>query len=466
MRASPAEPFFRLRSPPGAAWPTLADPQSSLLWSAYQHLDRTQWASPEEIERGQLAQVRSLLRHAAAEVPYYRRVLAGHGVRPDDIQTLADVRRLPVLTRRDVLDNAADIRADRLPAGMVATQTVSTSGGSGEPVTVRQTNLVQLWWLAFHLRELEWSGIDPRGRLAAVRYFKTSGPDGERLRAGVAVRHWNELLARLVENGPAFVMDVHQDPVRQLEWLRSVDPDVLLSFPSNLEFLARLVAGSDTRLPRLKVIQTISETLTDETRATIEAGFGVPVRDTYSCAEAGYLASPCPAGNGMHVHAENVLVEVLDATGNPAPHGEPGRVVVTTLQNFQTPLVRYEIGDTAALTPGVCRCGRGLPGLARVVGKTHPVLLLPDGRRVNSGRLSVVMRKVGGCYQFRVVQKSVDHFVVFVVPTLAWSFEHETRAREYVREFCGRPVRVDVTSVLQIPPLAGGKSADVVTEVK
>src|SRR5439155_10265812 len=127
------------------------------------------------------------------------------------------------------------------------------------------------------------------------------------------------------------------------------------------------------RLPGLRAIQSIAEALTEEARASVEAAFGVPVKNLYSCMEAGYVASTCPEGHGLHVHAENVLLEVLDEQGRPCRPGETGRVVLTALHNFLTPFVRYEILDGATLGAERCPCGRGLPLLTGVQGRQRPV---------------------------------------------------------------------------------------------
>ena len=126
-------------------------------------------------------------------------------------------------------------------------------------------------------------------------------------------RPWNRYLSTLIENGPAYGMDIRQDPRRQMDWLRGIDPHCLLSMPSNLEFVAGLLAQNDQRLPELQVIQSMGEPLSREARHRIESVFGVPVKDTYSNTEVGYLASPCPSGAGLHAHAENAIVEVPTA---------------------------------------------------------------------------------------------------------------------------------------------------------
>src|SRR5208282_3820411 len=163
-----------------------------------------------------------------------------------------------------------------------------------------------------------------------------------------------------------------------------VNPDYLLSHTSNLELLAGMLLDEPQRFPRLRTVQAISETLSEEAEARIERAFAAPVKNLYSCAEAGYLASPCPKGHGLHIHAENVIFEVLDEADQPCQPGATGRVVLTTLHNFRTPFIRYEIGDEVTLGQERCPCGRGLPLLTRVFGKRRPTFIVAGRRRIHS----------------------------------------------------------------------------------
>jgi len=276
---------------------------------------------------------------------------------------------------------------------------------------------------------------------------------------------WNSVLQALIEMGPMYGMDLGQDPRRQIEWLGEVNPDYFLSHTSNLELLAGRLQDQPRRFTRLRAIQAISETLTEEAEAKIEAAFGAPVKNLYSCAEAGYLASPCPSGRGLHVHAENVLLEVLDNAGRPCAPGDTGRVVLTVLHNFLTPFVRYEIGDLVTLGPNRCPCGRGLPLLTVVLGKQRPLFLLANGGWKHSSGLVHALSGVGGHHQHQAVQKARDHIVVRVVPNKDWTAEHAHRLRIAVQKFLEAPVRVDVEvrERLQLP--RGGKLQSMVCEV-
>ncbi len=460
-------PFFQLRSLAGSVWPQLPAPGVSLVWAAYQELDRTQWFSPAELEELQLRQIRALLGHCFHNVPYYQRLLAESGLADRPIESLADFRRLPRLTRELYQAHFADLQARRLPAGVVAASKGSfTSGTNGVPIQVLKTNVESLWWNAFLLRDLEWSGQDPRGRLATIRLLAMSRDQLPRALEGMSSPAWNKLFQVLLEGGPAFAMDIRQHPQRQLEWLRSVRPNFLVTMPSNLELLAGLVEESGERLPDLKTIQAIGEPLTHATRERIEAGFGVPVTNLYSTTESGYIASSCPAGHGLHVQSENVLVEVLDADDRPCLPGQTGRLVFTTLHNFLTPFLRYEIMDEVTLAPGACPCGRGLPLWTHVEGRRHPSLQLPDGRRKSSMGITLGIRQVGGVHQFQIIQRAVEHVLLRVVPDRTWQPELAERMRQAVRDEFESPIRVDVELSEFLERPAGGKLKIVVIEME
>ncbi len=453
------DPFYQ-RSPPPA------DPRrrarAEAVWKLYQILDRTQWRTPEEVQQAQLGAARHLLRHCAAHVPNYRRPLSEAGIRPESLTTMEEFRRVPLLTRGTYQARFEEFCAEQLPRGMRATGEFTTSGTSGMPVRIRQTGLMKVWWSALTLRDLEWCGVDPRRELASIR---ASGPwrlPAETALAGFSRTTWGLPLCDVVVTGPSHAMCVNQDPRRQLEWLLRVNPEYLLSYPSNLEVLARLVAETGQRLPALRGIQAISETLTPGLQARVSATFGVPVFNIYSSVEAGYMTSPCPSGTGYHVHAENILLEVLDADDRPCAPGQQGRVVFTTLHNHRTPLVRYVIGDEAVVGPEACPCGRGLPLLREVLGKRRPPMQLPDGRTRHSADLAEAVSAVGGVLQYQCEQQTPDRLLVRIVPGSTWSADHTRRVVSAAHGFFESPIDVRVEIVERVPLGPGGKCSSII----
>jgi phenylacetate-CoA ligase len=456
--------FFSLRPLPGQLWPSLPDLGLSQVWSAYLALDGTQWLGAAELEQHQLIQFRELLDHCQQHVPYYRNLLASHGINCKSIQKMNDFRRIPLLTRRTWQDHFDQFCAEQLPPGTVAVDEDKTSGTSGIPICVLKTNIFYVWWLAFYLRDLEWSDLRPNGTMASIRATLKTGVDLECLLQGQRMPCWNPILEPLLETGPLYGMDIRQDPRRQIEWLQEVNPDYFLSHTSNLELLASMLLDEPRRFPRLKAIQAVSETLTEEAQTKIETAFRAPIKNLYSCAEAGYLASPCPAGNGLHVHAENVILEILDEADQPCKSGETGRVVLTVLHNFRTPFIRYDIGDLATLALEPCRCGRGLPLLTRVLGKVRPHFKLAGGRWKHTSELVHAITTIGGHHQHQVIQKTLDHVMVRIVPNCAWTADHDQRLIQAVRVFFEAPVGVQLELKERLEPLPGGKLRSMICE--
>jgi phenylacetate-CoA ligase len=469
VSAAPVHPSvlntpFQVRASPGDRWPAIPEVPAAQPWALYQELERTQWLPPEEIERRQLVQARFLIAHCLAQVPYYRTTLGAAGIRLEDIKTLADLRRLPILPRRTYRERMHEVRASRLPAGVIARSNAVTSGTMGIPIEVSQSNVTNTWWLACYLRDLAWCGIDPRGRLAVIKYFPAKGSELEQLLRGATAPAWERNVHQVIATGPAHCLDVRVEPRRQLDWLLEVDPDYLLIKPSALELLAILAQQHGVHLPRLRGIQSYDETLTPQIKERAAAAFGAPVFNLYSCSEAGYVASCCPDGHGMHFHAENVLAEVLDEHGQPCRPGQTGRIVLTTLHNFVTPLLRYEIQDEATVGVNPCPCGRGLPLLAQVEGKERPIFVLPDGRLRHSSPLIVDLRKHPGFVQYQVVQETRNQLVIRLVPEATWTDVTRAGMVKTVREFFEAPVNVEIELVDRLPFSKGGKVRTVICE--
>lgn len=453
--------FFPLRQIPGLAWPEIPGGGVSQLWGLCLNLEETQWLYHEEIVAGQLAQLRALLAHCNQNVPYYQELFRKSRIKPGEIKTLDDFRRIPILNRVTYQEQFARFQARALPEGIAKTNEDHSSGTSGVTIPIWQTNLVDLWWCACYLRDLQWAGIDPRGRLASIRLMPATDDPAR----GFVLSSWSPNFDALMKTGPLYGLDSRQPPRRQLEWLFEVQPDYLLCSVAIGSFLASLLAEEGRRIPSLRAVQVLSETLSPEAQTRMEAGFGVPVKNLYSCTEAGYLASVCPDGHGLHVHAENVLLEVLDTSDQPCRPGETGRVVLTTLHNHITPFVRYDILDTATVGPAPCPCGRGLPLLTRVDGKAHPILKLSGDRVVSSRAVIIAIENLGLSRQHQVVQKALDRVVIRIVPNRSWQEDSSARVVEAAHGVLPADVHVEVNAVERLELTPGGKLRDVVVEL-
>lgn len=349
---------------PGVVSPAIPGRAASLLLSLLYQFDQTQWLSPEALFAEQARQLRVLFRHAAQTVPFYQQRFAEAGVDPEAAVTRQTLARLPIVTRGALAAAGKAINSTALPASHGKRHEIVAAGPAGKALRLFGTEVTGVFWRACVMREHLWHDRRMDGKLAAIR----------RVRAGVAMApqglrsdSWGPASGAIYPTGPAVLLNVDAPLPAQLDWLLREQPDYLISFPSNLAALARLSLERAVRLPRLQQVLTMGEPAGPAVRALVRQAWDVPLKEAYSCDEAGYLAMQCPAHEVLHVQSENVLLEVVDEAGRPCAPGEVGRVVVTSLHNFATPLIRYALGERAALS-APCACGRGLPVIARVAG--------------------------------------------------------------------------------------------------
>jgi len=203
-------------------------------------------------------------------------------------------------------------------------------------------------------------------------------------------------------------------------------------------------------------------------REVCRQAWNVPVVDTYSSQEVGYIALQCPTCERYHVQAENVFVEILREDGTSCSHGEVGRVVVTTLHNYATPLIRYAIGDYAEVGEP-CSCGRGLPVLNRILGRQRNMLVLPHGDqrwpvfdidlRNREPRFLSVVR------QMQVVQRTLDQIDVSLVTARRLDNAEESSLRQHIESALGGAFRIRLHYVASIPRSHTGKFEDFRSDV-
>jgi len=448
---------------PGVKWPAVPGGPGATALAVQFQLEQCQWWSSEALRAHQLGQVTELIRHAWSTAPFWRRRLGDAGLDPRAPLTWELFARLPLLTRRDVQDHAADLRCRRLPEGHGPVYSSSTSGSTGQPVTVDKSEVANLFWRAVTVREHLWHRRDLSAKLAMIRHVRDA--EGARPPRGARQDGWGPSTDAIYRTGPASVLAIRSDVKAQAKWLRRENPTYLLTYPSNLLLLARhFQSGGKPVPPNLRQIRTMSETLTPGTRRICEEVFGVPIVDMYSTQEVGYLALQCPDHPHYHVQSETVVVEVLDDDGIPCAPGEVGRVVVTALHNHAMPLIRYEVGDYAQVGEP-CPCGRGLPVLTRILGRVRNMLTFPDGRRNWPVFADDRFVTIAPIRQYQFVQKTPERIEVRFVADRVVTSEEEQRLRALINGRLGYDFDLVFTYPSHIPRDASGKFEDFRSEV-
>jgi len=421
-------------------------------------LRAAQWYEPDDLARFQAPQIERICRHAASTTSAWASRLRPVFRFGDPVEgkfRLEQWREIPVLTRKDLATNIEAFTARSTPEAAGRTRTGATSGSTGTPLFYSASELMDIASLCQSERIYEEHEFDLFAPMASIRLDPGAVyPEGKRSSG------WSQS----APSGAFGVLDVHTPIDRQIAWLKDFGAAHLHVYPSILARLADEAMRRDDRL-RFERAMTFSEVLTPETRRAAKEAFGCSVVDSYGCNEAGLIAWQCPANeNAMHVCSESVFVEVLDESSVQVPVGDLGRVVVTSLHNFATPLIRYDTGDLAALGPP-CACGRGLPVLSQIAGRRHNVFVLPDGRRLVAHARDLGIFKFAPVRQFQFVQHTLNDFELIYVPTADGRSADVQGLTGHLRNFLHSDVNIVLSVVDAIPPKANGKYETFISHV-
>ena len=419
-----------------------------------QALEQSQWWPAERIERERVERLRNFLGAVAATVPYYEQLFRRCGFDPSGVRTLADLAAVPFLTKALIRSNTDALKA----RGATGLARCNTGGSSGEPLIFfiskeRSSHDVAAKW-----RATRWWGVD----IGDPEIVVWGSPI--ELGAQDRVRAWRDRLLR-TRLLPAFEMSAAKVD-GFLREIRRMRPRMLFGYPSALAHIARHAQLAGRRMDDLgiRVAFVSSEYLYDAQRRQIESVFGCRVANGYGGRDAGFIAHECPDG-GMHITAEDIVIEIVDNAGNVLAPGQAGEIVVTHLATREFPFIRYRTGDVAVLDAAGCKCGRGLPLIREIQGRTTDFVIARDGTVMHGLALVYVLRDMPGLRAFKIVQESLDLTRVLIVPDGELPPGSDQHIRDAFRARLGENVDVQVERVAEIPPESSGKFRYVVSRV-
>ena len=440
---------------PGIAWPALPSGGDSLILALQHQFDRSEWYAPEVLLALQLGQLRNLCADAARSVPFYRDRLKPF--LDAEKPTLKSWRQVPLLTKNDIQAAGDALLSRRYPESHGQVGDIWTTGSTGQPIRVKSTDITRLFLAALNLRYHRWHRRDFTATVAAILVGGLLAVDDQ---SGTEEKPKPWVPA--YGTGRMFSKTVRSEIGAQLDWLVKVKPDYLTTYPTNLAALVERSRITGVVPEGLRQVSTQGEVLDEAVRAACRKVWGATVADVYSAQETGMIAAQCPEVMHFHIQAESALVEILDRRDEPCGPGESGRVVVTALHNFAMPLIRYDIGDWATVGPP-CSCGRGLPVISNILGRSRNMLRLPSGDVTWPLFFSRGMGDVAPeIRQGQLVQTGPGDLVFRIVaPPLG--AEKEARLREAVLKRLGFPFALSLEYVESISARPNGKFEDFVS---
>jgi phenylacetate-CoA ligase len=420
-------------------------------YSTYcRELDARQWWSPERLEEDQQRRLDRLVLWCARRVPYYRELFADLGIDPRDVRSRADLAALPLLDKATVRADPDRFLPDAPRPALVAQ---TTGGTTGAPLRYWTTyDAVRFNYATYEARTRRWAGVRFGDRMASlhgqvvVPADQVEGPFWRRNPA------FNQLYFSVYHlsdaNLPAYV-----------DRMARFDPAVVAGYTSAVHRMAvhLLETGPVGRIrPRAVIVS--SETLLDDHRAQIESAFGCRVHNAYSLGELVVYASECDAGH-LHLSPEYGATEIVEVDGVK-------EIVATGLFNLGMPLLRYRTGDTATeRLVGVCECGRGLPRLLGLSGRTDDAIRTPEGTVVGPTALALALKPVPNLRRAQEHQERVEDLRVLVEVAAAWSADDEALLVAEIRKRVGATVGIDVERVDTMPRTRGGKERLIVSSL-
>lgn len=437
------------------------------LWAWWEHSPylrhyrdtlRTQYEPVEVIRQAQLQALRSLASHACATVPFWKKRFDAAGLAPSAMNHLQDLQTLPLLTKTDLRE-----QGDLLLAQGVHKQTLhrhTTSGSTGVSVTVYRDEACQQLKRGATLRCDEWTGWRLGEPVAAIW-------GNPQVRAD-----WKGRLRRALLDRTYVYLDTLKMNEKSMqtfaETLVAKPPSMLFGHAHSLYLFASYVQA---KLPdvsiRPKAVLSTCMVLHDFERELITSIFGCPVINRYGCEEVSLIACECRRGEGLHVNAECVYVELIDEHGKACSPGQPGRVVVTDLHNLAMPMIRYEVGDMAVWADKPCSCGRTLPLLARIEGRVADYVVTKAGEYISGISLTENFAvKIPGVAQMQIVQEEVELFTFNIVRGSDFSDQSLSMLAEQVALHFGKGTQYVVVYMDRIPQEPSGKYRFCISRVK
>jgi len=421
-------------------------------------LCEAQWRSPEAIAELQAQRLRELLEHAWENCPFYRARMEEAGLAPGRIERTEDLARLPALTKRDIQQHRDEMVARCFDRSELWAN--HTGGSTGDPL--------HFYWD---------KGDHTEHRNArALRGNQMAGwRDGKRTvslwGAGIDVKPSRTLKGRLsawARNSRLLDCTVLDEAVigRQLEAMRAFRPQIVVSYATIAYMFASAMLERGVTDIRPEAVITSAETLAPAHRQVIERAFGCKVFDRYGCRESGLMAAECERHEGLHIAADELVLEVVDEAGRPALKGTLGEILVTDLFNYGMPFIRYQIGDMGVLAEEPCSCGRGLPLLKEVAGRTADIIRLPSGRRIAG--LAIMCgfaERCEGVANLQLVRTGPVDFTLRIVRKSTYADDELQYLKHKMAELFGDEVHVDYEFVTDVKRYPSGKYQFLVSDL-
>lgn len=434
-------------------WPIMEKRKGNKIRHFMKQIHTNSSRPSQELENIRKEKLTKLLLHAVRSVPAYQRYQdeVEREVSQPTWDSFHYLQKLPVLTKKDFNASPEEFITRGIDRSSLLPN--RTGGSTGEPTRFYLDRATVEHYEAARWVGLSWHGI----RIGDPSVMIWGSPI--ELNQQQSVQYARK--ERLLKNRkmiPAY--DLQEDKLAEyIRMLEAYKPVYLYGYASALALFAQLIRKHRLQ-PRLKLKAVVStaESLLSEQRTVIEDVFGCPAVNEYGARDGGMIAYQCTNGY-MHMFADHCLVEVVDLrTKEPVPPGKEGLILVTDLNNYSMPRLRYQLNDVVTVSPKACSCGMTYPVLERIEGREDDVFVKPNGEYVHGHYFNHIARNLEGIDRFQIVQHAPDAFTLQLVKHPS-TYQPEVAARfiDGIKQSFGEDIHVSVAFTDQIPPTPSGK---------
>ena len=411
-------------------------------------LEKSQYWPTKRLVDQQWVLFMAMVAHAYETCPYYRQKFRKAGITPGDLRSRSDIDSIPTIEKEEIQEHWNEMVSTACSAESLIRD--MTGGSTGSPMQFYYDKDRLDSRAGATLRHNRWAGWEIGDRAAilwgAPQDTKVSRKLRDRIRTWIEGR---SLLLDASALSEATMADFARDLIRYR-------PTVLQAYSNTLGLFARYVHAQKIEGIRPRGIICSAEVLTEDNRRVIEETFGCAVYNRNGCREFAVIASECGAHQGLHINAENLLVEAV-RNGRSCVE-EDGEIVVTDLRNFAMPMIRYRIRDIGRIKQASCACARGLPLMELVGGRVTDFLMATNGSKVSGIVIATyVITNIPGIRQIQFVQNEPGAVTVNLVKAPEWTASSVNELTARIRRYLGDDIRLRTEFKDQIPLERSGK---------
>lgn len=387
----------------------------------YNFVKKNEFESYENLKRYQKEKLQKLIRFSYDDVPYYSKLFKNLNLKPEDIQSMEDLQKLPILTKKIIRNHQNDFIPKNLKDQKYVNQ--STGGSTGEPLQYRLSKEDEILGLAIMYANWGYAGYELGDKVGVIAGSSLIPTKKSNLTANIKA-----FMLNYKKYSSFDLSDKYMDEI--VAGLNKFKPNYMRGYASSIYLFAKHIEDNGLSINfQPEGVFTTAEVLFGYQRELIEDVFGCKVFNQYGLNDGGISAFECGVHKGLHVDMLRSILEVVDENGNQLEPGKEGKILATSLHNYAMPFIRYDTGDLGVLSNEKCECGRDTPLLEKIIGRTTDYLEFSNGAIIGTPILTILFGKFD-IIQYQIVQKDADTILVNIVKGKNYRKDDEKEIRD------------------------------------